>query len=128
MNSGSCQPVVRERRESFVILCKARMSTNRAKIAVQWGRYNRERSMAMRYVAITVFLMFGTAAYAQDYTTAEYCDPWCSQSYGRDCNYHTFQQCMDTSRGTTNTCYSNPFLYLCQRHPTAERSSRRRRR
>jgi len=51
--------------------------------------------MPVRHVAMTVFLMFGTAAYAQDYTTAEYCDPWCSQSYGRDCNYHKFQQCMD---------------------------------
>ena len=75
MNSGSCQPVVRERRESFVILCKARMSTNRAKIAVQWGHFNRERSMAMRYVAITVFLMFGTAAYAQDYATLSTATP-----------------------------------------------------
>jgi hypothetical protein len=91
------------------------------------GRFNREKQMAMRYAATAVFLMFGAAAYAQDYTTAEYCDPWCTLSYGRDCNYHTFKQCMAASWGTTNSCYSNPFLYLCRRHNTAERASRRHR-
>jgi hypothetical protein len=83
--------------------------------------------MAARYTTIAAVLTFATTAFAQDYTTSEYCDPWCSLSYGRDCNYRTFQQCMDASRGTTSTCYANPFLYLCRRPSATNRSSRRRR-
>jgi hypothetical protein len=82
--------------------------------------------MALRHGAIALVFIFGTAAYAQDYTSSEYCDPWCTQSYGRDCNYHTFRQCMATSRGTTSTCYRNPFLFMCRRHTEPVRPSRRR--
>jgi hypothetical protein len=82
--------------------------------------------MIMRYVAIAVVLMLGGPAYSQDYTSSGYCTPWCSLSYGRDCSYHTFQQCLDASRGATNSCYSNPFLYQCRRPSVPNRSGRRR--
>ncbi len=79
----------------------------------------------MRLAATAIALMLGTTAYAQDYSSAEYCDPWCSLPYARDCNYHTFRQCLDSSRGTSLSCYENPFLNQCRRPSAADRTGRR---
>ena len=59
-------------------------------------------------------LMLGGAAFAQDYTSSEYCDPWCEQGRGGglDCSYHNFQQCLVSTRGMGTHCSENPFLYL----------------
>ena len=81
----------------------------------------------MRLAAIAIALMLGTTAYAQNYSSSEYCDPWCSLSYARDCAYHTFQQCLDSSRGNTLSCYPNPFLSQCRRASAPDQKSRRRR-
>lgn len=62
-------------------------------------------------------LMLGGVAFAQDYTSYEYCDPWCElgRGGGLDCSYHSFQQCLVSTRGMGGHCYENPFLYLCRR-------------
>jgi hypothetical protein len=39
--------------------------------------------------------------------------PWCANmggSYGFDCSYFTFEQCMATARGLGNFCSPNPSL------------------
>jgi hypothetical protein len=83
--------------------------------------------MTMRLAATAIFLILGTTAYAQDYSSSEYCDPWCSLSYARDCTYHTFEQCLVSIRGTSLGCYENPFLYQCRRPSAADRTVRRHR-
>jgi hypothetical protein len=74
----------------------------------------RKGKTVMRLLFIPVALALGAAAHAQDYSSSEYCDPWCSHSAGRDCSYHTFQQCLAETSGK-RSCYSNPFLYQCSR-------------
>jgi uncharacterized protein DUF3551 len=81
----------------------------------------------MRLAFIAFALLFATGAYAQDRSSSEYCDPWCSQPYARDCSYHTFQQCLAAASGTTITCYPNPFLDQCSRPSAHDRSIRSRR-
>jgi hypothetical protein len=68
----------------------------------------------MRLLFIAVALAFAAEAHAQDYSSSEYCDPWCSRSGARDCTYHTFQQCLASTSGKS-TCYPNPFIYQCSR-------------
>jgi hypothetical protein len=82
----------------------------------------------MRHVLIGVFmLILGGMALAQDYTTSEYCDPWCTRvrGGGLDCSYHTFQQCL-AAASATGRCRENPFLYQCRRSSPANSSARRR--
>jgi len=85
----------------------------------------------MRQVILTgiAALMLGGAAFAQDYTSAGYCDPWCQGRGGGalDCSYRTFEQCLVTTRGMGTHCYENPFLYLCRR-PIEPSPSRRHKR
>jgi|HubBroStandDraft_4_1064222.scaffolds.fasta_scaffold326949_2 hypothetical protein len=70
-------------------------------------------------------LMLGGAAFAQDYTSSQYCDPWCvRRGDGLDCSYRTFQQCLVTTRGMGGHCDENPFRNLCRR-PIAPNPSRR---
>lgn len=83
----------------------------------------------MRYalLAFAVLLPAGTAA-AQDYTSSQYCDPWCTQgrrSGSLDCSYHTIDQCLASASGTGAHCVTNPFLGQCRRGP-ARRAPRRR--
>jgi hypothetical protein len=85
----------------------------------------------MRHVLIGVFiLMLGGMALAQDYTSSQYCDPWCertsSEASALDCSYHTFQQCL-AAASATGYCYENPFLYQCRRTSPANSPARRRR-
>ena len=86
----------------------------------------------MRYVLIgIVVLMLGGVAYSQDYTSSQYCDPWCTQGSpedgGLECSYHTFEQCLAAASGTGNHCYQNPFLYQCRRPTAGDRPRTRRR-
>jgi hypothetical protein len=63
-------------------------------------------------------LLLGGAVHAQDYSTSEYCDPWCLQrtwSSPADCSYHNYSQCEVTRRGIGGDCVQNPFLSLCSR-------------
>jgi Protein of unknown function (DUF3551) len=80
--------------------------------------------------AFAVLFSAGTAS-AQDYTTSQYCDPWCTvgpRSGGQDCSYYTFEQCRAAASGTGATCVINPWLSYCTRgREAAPRSSRRRR-
>jgi len=87
----------------------------------------RREATAMRHVLTgIVLLMLGGAAFAQNYTSYQYCDPWCVQgrALGLDCGYRTFQQCLVTTRGMGGHCEENPFLSLC-RKPVARSPSRR---
>jgi Protein of unknown function (DUF3551) len=81
----------------------------------------------MRHVLIGVFiLILGGMASAQDYTSSEYCDPWCAsvRGGGLDCSYQTLQQCLATAAGK-GYCYNdNPFLYQCRRSSPAHSSAR----
>jgi hypothetical protein len=79
----------------------------------------------MRLAATAIFLILGTSAYAVDYSSSEYCDPWCSLPYARDCAYRTFEQCLISIRGTSLGCYENPFLYQCRRPSPAHQTVRR---
>jgi hypothetical protein len=81
----------------------------------------------MRLALVTFSLLLAAAAHAQNYSSSEYCDPWCSHSYARDCSYHTFQQCLAAASGTTLGCYENPFLYQCSRSSGQDRAIRPRR-
>lgn len=48
--------------------------------------------------------------------------PWCAfmgGTYGYDCSYFTFEQCMETARGLGNHCIPNPrqgYVANRQRH------------
>jgi hypothetical protein len=82
----------------------------------------------MHHVLIGVFiLMLGGMALAQDFTSSEYCDPWCERNKGggMDCSYHTLQQCLAAASGR-GRCLENPFLYQCRRASPANSSARRR--
>ena len=82
----------------------------------------------MRQVLIgVVALMLGGVAFAQDYTSSEYCDPWCEGVSGVDCSYHNLQQCLTSARGSSIHCYENPFLNRCRRPAETDRSLHRRR-
>jgi hypothetical protein len=80
-------------------------------------RGSREAAAMRQVLTGIAVLMLGGVAFAQDYTSSEYCDPWCvhGRSGGLDCSYHTFQQCLVTTRGFGSHCDQNPFLYLCRR-------------
>jgi hypothetical protein len=84
--------------------------------------------MRYAFAAIAILLSAGTAA-AQDYTSSQYCDPWCTlgrRSGATDCSYYTFEQCRAAASGTGATCVTNPFLSYCTRG--AQRPERRVRR
>jgi hypothetical protein len=83
-----------------------------------------QEKMPMRLAFTAFALLLAADAYAQDYSSSEYCDPWCSDSFARDCSYHTFQQCLAAASGTTITCYPNPFLGRCSRPSARDRSIR----
>jgi hypothetical protein len=55
--------------------------------------------------------------------------PWCANmggSWGFDCSYFTFDQCMATARGLGNSCSPNPNAYiLIQRNKKKARSGAR---
>jgi hypothetical protein len=78
----------------------------------------------MRQMVLTRFaatgvaaLLMGGMAFAQNFTSSQYCDPWCAQGWGGtlDCSYRNFQQCLVSTRGLGGHCYENPFLSQCQR-------------
>jgi hypothetical protein len=72
----------------------------------------------MRYALVGfAVLMFGQAAYSQDYTSYEYCDPVCIEhGDGRyDCSYHTYAQCYASRSGVGGSCVDNPQLIFCRR-------------
>ena len=74
----------------------------------------------MRSILITLAAVLTTGAvYAQDYTSSEYCDPWChvSSRLGRSCNYRTFEQCLASIPGLGGDCEQNLFLGMCRRAP-----------
>jgi hypothetical protein len=84
----------------------------------------------MRQVLIGfLLLMVSGVAFAQDYTSGEYCAPWCQGRFAGmlDCSYYTFDQCLATTRGLGTHCYENPFLHLCTRHVPPDRRLRRKR-
>jgi hypothetical protein len=82
----------------------------------------------MRLAFMTVAVVLAGAAHAQDYSSSEYCDPWCTQPYARDCAYHTIQQCLASSRGASlGSCYPNPFIGECSRPGAHDRAARFRR-
>jgi hypothetical protein len=73
----------------------------------------------MKYVLIGVALLLsGEVASAQDYTTSQYCSPWCLEgrrSGGLDCSYNNFEQCRASQFGVGGSCVRNPFLSQCTR-------------
>jgi hypothetical protein len=85
----------------------------------------------MRRIVLTgiAALTMGGVAFAQDFTSSEYCDPWCAKGWSGslDCSYRTFQQCLVSSRGMGTHCYENPFLSQCRR-PVAPDPVRRHKR
>jgi Protein of unknown function (DUF3551) len=83
----------------------------------------------MRRILIgLVLITLGGVAFAQDYTSSDYCDPWCQGGRGPlDCSYHSFQQCLVSTRGLGTHCYENPFLYLCRRPAAPDRPPHRKR-
>jgi hypothetical protein len=84
--------------------------------------------MRRALIALAV-LGSGGLASAQDYTTSQYCDPWCTEgvrSGALDCSYYSFEQCLWARSGTGANCVQNPFLYLCQR-PSGRAAPRSRR-
>jgi hypothetical protein len=70
-----------------------------------------------RALIVFALVLLGGAVHAQDYSTAEYCDPWCLQyrNSAPDCTYRTYAQCEVSSRGAGGNCVSNPFIGLCSR-------------
>ena len=80
--------------------------------------------MPMRLAFVAFAILFAAGVHAQDYSSSEYCDPWCSHSYARDCAYHSFEQCLAAANGTTLTCYPNPFLGQCSRPGARDRPIR----
>jgi uncharacterized protein DUF3551 len=81
----------------------------------------------MRLALIAAFaLIWGGAAIAQDFTTAPYCDPWCTEGWGGglDCSYRNFDQCLVSTRGTGSHCRENPFLSMCTRPGVAQKPLR----
>jgi hypothetical protein len=82
----------------------------------------------MRYLLIGVALLIsGEVASAQDYSTSQYCSPWCLQfrSGGQDCSYNTFEQCRVSRSGVGGICVQNPFLSQCTRQPARRRKPSR---
>ena len=74
----------------------------------------------MRYVVIGIALIMSVeAASAQDYSTSQYCSPWCLdfRSGAQDCSYRTFEQCRVSSLGVGGICVQNPWLSQCTRRP-----------
>jgi hypothetical protein len=81
----------------------------------------------MRYILIGVALLIsGEVALAQDYSSSQYCTPWCLQfrSGSQDCSYNTFEQCRVSSTGVGGFCVQNPFLSQCTRQPARKRPRR----
>ena len=79
----------------------------------------------MRYLLIGVALLIsGEVASAQDYSSSQYCSPWCLErrNGGQDCSYHSFEQCRVSQSGLGGSCVRNPFLSQCTRKPPRQRS------
>jgi len=84
----------------------------------------------MRYAVIgCAILMLGGAAYAQDRTSSEYCDPVCLEHRdgSQDCSYHNYSQCQATRIGVGGDCVPNPFLSQCARASVSPRARHRKR-
>jgi hypothetical protein len=82
----------------------------------------------MRYALLScTILMLGGAAYAQDRTSSEYCDPVCLEHRddSRDCSFHNYAQCQATRIGTGGDCVPNPFLAQCTRPSVSPRARHR---
>jgi hypothetical protein len=82
-------------------------------------------------ILVLAILLSAGAASAQDYSTSQYCDPWCTlgiRSGAMDCSYYTFEQCRAAASGTGAQCVTNPFLSYCTRgrERPARRAPRRR--
>lgn len=66
----------------------------------------------------SALLALGGAAYAQDYSSGEYCNPVCLQhgfASAPECSYHNYAQCEATRSGLGGICVDNPFLSMCSR-------------
>jgi hypothetical protein len=82
--------------------------------------------MRQALIGIALLLSGGTAM-AQDYTTSQYCSPWCSEgrkSGGLDCAYSNFEQCQATESALGGRCIQNPFLSQCTRPAPRQRRNR----
>ena len=82
----------------------------------------------MRYLLIGAALLLSSeVAVAQDYSSSQYCSPWCLQfrSGGQDCSYNNFEQCRVSSSGVGGICVQNPFLSQCTRPQSRQRRPRR---
>jgi hypothetical protein len=82
----------------------------------------------MRYALVGfTILMLGGAAYAQDRTSSEYCDPICLEFRDgtQDCTYHNYSQCEATRPGVGGECVPNPFLAQCARASVPRKARRR---
>jgi hypothetical protein len=85
------------------------------------------KEIKMRYLLFgIVLLVTGEAASAQDYSSSQYCTPWCLtfRSGGQDCSYNTFEQCRRSSEGVGGLCERNPFLYQCSRRQPVRKRPR----
>jgi hypothetical protein len=62
-------------------------------------------------------LMLGGTAYAQSFSSSEYCDPVCLEhrDQSRDCSYHSYSQCEASRSGVGGSCVDNPLLSQCTR-------------
>jgi hypothetical protein len=83
----------------------------------------------MRYALIGFAVLISSGvAHSQDYTSSQYCDPWCFQgnkSDGLDCSYRTLAQCNAFGWGVGGTCVENPFLSYCTRGRPAQTQGQR---
>ena len=66
----------------------------------------------MKYFLIGIALLLsGEVASAQDYTTSQYCSPWCHEgprSGGLDCSYNNFEQCRASQFGARRKLRPQP--------------------
>jgi hypothetical protein len=66
--------------------------------------------LATLAAALTITMTGGTIASAQAMRPPQSA-PWCANmggTWGFDCSYFTFEQCMETARGLGNSCSPNP--------------------
>ena len=78
-----------------------------------------------------VLLLLSGAVHAQDFTSGEYCNPFCLRhgfASPPDCSFHNFAQCEATRRGVGGSCIENPFLSMCTRGQAARQPVNRGRR
>jgi hypothetical protein len=87
----------------------------------------------MRHILIGTVALISCAicgaAHSQDYSTSQYCDPWCIEFApgSFECSYHSLQQCNVSVRGTRGFCMPNPFLSSCSRPSSLQTAHKPRR-